>query len=342
MKTRITVRFFCVLALLAVAVEKLGAQTAPVPAGDAIVTINGRAVTRTEVARNVEMLVYLFRQRNPKVGEKEMARYRKGISKRMPELLAQRVLYETKLMTNSIVCPPEIRARVEGRFTKNFAARKQDFAGLLETAKKGGFEAEFTRNVTFDMKMDTLLNTVFSNEVHATDADVARVRADVDAYNARANATNALSWACGTNLVARARAGESFAALADKYSVDEERNPGGDLGDCDENDFMSEPNVWAAISRTPTGGVTDVLELEDGYGIFKVVARHSAKESTTTAEAIQLARIFLHRAYVYPEQSDESFRADVEEEKREEFIKGLFERLRKESTIVKSKKGDRK
>ena len=307
--------------------------------GDLIVTINGREIRRSEAARNVEMMVLLNRNKNQKLNDNQVVDFRKRLSKGMPEILAVRALLETKLMATNVVCPEKIRARIERRYLNNFGAPKQEFKELLDLVNGAGFQQEFGRNFDFDVRMDALLETVYSNEVHASESDLKLARTKDEAYNATAMATNALMLATASNIVARARAGEDFTGLADRYSQDNEENPHGSLGDCDENDFADEPGLWKQIKKTPVGGVTDVIETSDGYCIYKVIAHHTAAESTSETDALQLSRIYLPRAYVIEEKSEDEFREEVEDIKRERFVNGLISKLRKESTIVKANKG---
>lgn len=306
---------------------------------DLIVTINGREIRRSDAARNVEMMVLLNRNKNQKLSDNQVGDFRKRLAKGMPEILAVRALLETKLMATNILCPEKIKTRIERRYLENFGAPKQEFKGLLDLVGRAGFQNEFSRNFEFDMRMESLLETVYSNEVHASENDLKQARMKDEAYNATAMATNAFMLVTASNLVARARAGEDFTTLADKYSQDNEENPHGSLGDCDENDFADEPGLWKQIKRTPVGGVTDVIETSDGYCIYKVIAHHTAEESSSETDALQLSRIYLPRAYVIEEKPEDEFREEVEDIKRERFVNGLISRLRKESTVVKANKG---
>ncbi len=308
------------------------------PPSDVIVTINGRDVTRYQVMRNVEMMVYLARSKNHKATDGQLNQFRMGLMKSMPEILALRALYETKLMATNIVCPAFCKRSVERRYLANYGAKNQTFKDLNLQMAKAGWGIEFWKNVEFDMKVETLMNTVFSNEVHVTEADIAKAHAKDEAYNAEANATNALSRSVAADIVKRARAGEDFAKLADRFSRELDDYPHGDMGDCDQNDFSEAPMVWTAVKKTPVGGVTDVLEGEDGFFVYKVVAKHSAKESTTETDALQLSRVYIPKAYVIEEKPEDEFREEVEESKRSKFVQDLQEKLRRESTIVRQKK----
>ena len=106
------------------------------------------------------------------------------------------------------------------------------------------------------------------------------------------------------------------------------------MGDCDESDFSDDKHVWRAISELPAGSVSDVLDTDDGYAIFKVVRRNTVEESETGDASLTRARIFFRRAYVFPPQADADLRDDVEQELRAKLLTDVYKAFREQSRIV--------
>jgi len=82
-------------------------------------------------------------------------------------------------------------------------------------------------------------------------------------------------------LVAKAKAGEDFAALAKAYSSAPSRAHGGEIGQLSQGELN--PDLEKVAFELPVGGVSDPLPVEGGYRILKVVAKTSG--STTPYEA---------------------------------------------------------
>jgi parvulin-like peptidyl-prolyl isomerase len=72
-------------------------------------------------------------------------------------------------------------------------------------------------------------------------------------------------------LVARARAGEDFAALAREHSEAATRGAGGDLGTLSRGELT--PGVQAALGTLAPGDVSAPLETDEGYRIFRMVEK---------------------------------------------------------------------
>jgi peptidyl-prolyl cis-trans isomerase SurA len=86
-----------------------------------------------------------------------------------------------------------------------------------------------------------------------------------------------------SEVVAKARAGEDFSALARTHSAAASRANGGDLGQIAEGDMN--PDLRRIASALPVGGVSDPLPVEGGFRILKVVAKTTG--STTPYEGAQ-------------------------------------------------------
>jgi len=84
-------------------------------------------------------------------------------------------------------------------------------------------------------------------------------------------------------IVARARGGEDFQALAKTYSAAASRANGGELGEVAEPDMH--PELRKVAQALPVGGVSDAMRATGGYRIVKIVARTAG--STTPYDAVK-------------------------------------------------------
>ena len=160
------------------------------------------------------------------------------------------------------------------------------------------------------------------------------------AYNKRATATNEVTVALAKSLLERIKKGEDFSKLADaySYSVEDDKKPGGDLGECDESDFSDEPYIWRILAKMKDGDVTDIIETDEGYAIYKVRQHKSAEQSLTGDAALVVSRIFLRRAYIFPDQTNEELWFDVEKETRTKLFTDIYKKFRAQSNVVYPKR----
>lgn len=300
-----------------------------------IVRVNGVDITKGMIDRQAELMTVLLKNKSKTITPVKLRKFKKENYRRFSNELFMRTMIDSCLASSNIVVSEEMKTSVEKAFALRYgASREQKLETIKEIVAKAGYLKELETQLAFEAKYRTFLTTVCSNRYYVTDEQVAKVKKDVQEYNARSNATNEFNFAEAKKMSAKAKeAGVDFAKLADQYSQDPEKKPGGYLGESDESDYADEPHVWRAVSRLKAGGVTEALELENGYGVFKVISIKSAEESTTGAVAYELARIFYRKAYVFPAQTDAEFRADVEGELREKLNKDLIRAFRKQSKV---------
>lgn len=83
--------------------------------------------------------------------------------------------------------------------------------------------------------------------------------------------------AAATQLATRARGGEDFQQLARQHSAAPSRANGGDIGQIAKGDM--DPALEKVAFALPVGGVSEPLQVSDGYRLVKVVAK---TEGSTT------------------------------------------------------------
>jgi len=314
-------------------VEKKAATLALSPT-NVLVRVNGVDITYGQLERHINMMVALLQNKRKQPLSPDMvAKFKKKNRKPLSDELYQRAVFSTCLAKSNVTVTAQARTQVERECQRNFGKRKQTLGDLKAYMGKTGFGKEFADNLDFDIRLRSFLTAVYSNEYFVSQADLAKARANIVAYNKRAAATNDIVFAYASGILKRAKAGEEFAKLADAYSQDTEKNKGGNLGDCDESDFADEKHIWRILSGLSAGAVSDLLETEDGYTIFKVLRRNTAEQSETGDASLTLARIFFRRAYLIPDQSDDELIVDLEQEKRRKLMGEVYRRFRAQSEV---------
>ena len=318
----------------------LGADAARKPAppkpslSDVLVRVNGTDITRAQLERYSDMMVAFLRNNRKNISAELVAKFKKRNLKPFSDNLYRRRVISTCLAHSNVVELAEARAAVEKEYLQKFGKRKQTFAELRKAVEDAGFKKEFNDNFAYDVRFESFVRTVYSNDFYVTQEKVDQVRARLDAYNRRAAATNEVNVALARSLLERIGKGEDFAKLADAYSADEDRKAGGDLGECDESDFVDEPYIWRMLAKMKDGDVSEMIETEDGYAIYKVVQHKAADQSLTGDPALVVSRIFLRRAYVFPEQTNEELWADVEKETHAKLVSDIYKKFRAQSNVI--------
>ena len=327
---------FCILLspslLLATSTNKKPIR-ADVPLPSVLVHVNGTDITRAQLERYSDMMVAFLKNSKKNVSAELVAKFRKRNLKPFSDNLYRRRVISTCLAHSNIVELAEARAAVEKEYLQKFGKRKQTFAELQKVIEDAGFKKEFHDNFTYDVRFESFIRTVYSNDFYITQEKVDQVRTNLNAYNKRASATNEVNVALAKSLLERLKKGEDFAKLADVYSADEDKNAGGDLGECDESDFVEEPYIWRMLTKMKDGDVSEMIETEEGYAIYKVVQHKTAEQSLTGDPALVVSRIFLRRAYIFPEQTNEELWSDVEKETRTKLYSNIYKKFRAQSTV---------
>lgn len=303
------------------------------PLSQVLVRVNGVDITRGMVVRYADFMAALLRNKSPKITDDKLAKFKAKNFKRFSDSIYLKTILSTCLSSSNIVVSAEAQGSAEKDFLRSYGARKQTIDQLKTAIGKAGFLQDLETHLAVEAKIKTFLTMVHSNRYYIAEGEVAKHRANVVAFNKRAALTNEATVAEAKRIVERARKGEDFAKLISAYSQEPDKANVQTAEDCDEHDFEDDKHVWRALQMLKPGEVTEVLEIEDGYAIYKLIKKVKGEDSNTGADSLQIGRIFFRRAYQFPDQSDEEFRADVEKELRDQLLKDVAVAFRRQSKV---------
>jgi peptidyl-prolyl cis-trans isomerase SurA len=129
--------------------------------------------------------------------------------------------------------------------------------------------------------------------------------------------------------LARARAGEDFAALAREYSDSPDRANGGVFGLRTPDRYP--PLFVDATQKLPVGGVADLVKSDAGFHVLKVVQRRVAGMPPTTTVQNRASHILLRATPQLDEASARAKLLDIK--KRVEQGKADFAALARETSV---------
>jgi peptidyl-prolyl cis-trans isomerase C len=257
----------------------------PVPAElpDVLARVNGDPVTREEFERALQGLE--GRAGGPIPADQRDRLYR-GV---LDQLIAVKLLQQEAAARRIAVADADVDARVEqiraqfplpGAFERMLDARKttlerlradtrRDLAVARLIEAEAGRAAAVTPQQVGDFYTKNPERFQQKERVRASHILLTLPR-DADA------ATRAQVRARAEDVLAQARSGKAFAALARRYSQDPGSAPnGGDLGYLQRGQ-MAGPFADAAFSL-PVGATSDVIETPLGFHVLRVVERQPAR-----------------------------------------------------------------
>jgi parvulin-like peptidyl-prolyl isomerase len=234
------------------------------------------------------------------------------------------VLAKNPMMAGQQI-PPEQLQQVKQQLGQVFVAERKGVAAGVDQKQEVKLQImlQQSRALAVEYAQKNL-----ADRTKATDAEV-------DAYlNKHPELDPAKARSVAEDIVRRARAGESFDALAKEYSSDpSNKDKGGDLGWFGHGRMVKAFDD-AAFALQP-GQVSDVVETQFGYHIIKLEERRNGTSQTTgqPEEQVHARHILIASGETQdnpmapPQQSArEKAKAAVEQEKEEKIINEIVTR----------------
>lgn len=270
------------------------------PAETVIAKVGGVAITVGDYRRSLdfEKNLYIFRNGKGSDFEKKLARFEeRRLRMILPQLVHNALLYgylDSKCGGREVANADEALAKFVKLFGQKAvklgpeglaAAAGVELADLRERALLGAREAKAS------LAFDPAQTTVSEKEI---DEGLARL----DAYKAMVATSNAFAYAVASNALAAVKAGEDFAAAAERFGALEPKEAT-EWGWFNRDDFDQMAKGCPAFTRwaftAKVGDVGGPFDIDDGLSIVKVVDRQKGAAAASMAakqvEEVQLVRI---------------------------------------------------
>ena len=201
----------------------------------------------------------------------------------------------------------------------------------LDAAGVGGV---FRKNLANEYRMEQFLQSYRPDLMIVDSLTVTNFMIRHTVMNAVAEVTNTTILAVAKEVRRRAAADEDFAALAEEYSMDPYKAPGGDLGECVATDFGGEEEIFKTISKLSVGGVTEVIDAGDSWRIYKVLAKIPASKSNSGTDAYHLARIYFRKAVIMPPFTKEQIVHELYRSRRKEISRMILDEAMRRNAVT--------
>ncbi|MBU5614529.1 peptidylprolyl isomerase [Geomonas azotofigens] len=253
---------------------------------DAVQTVNGVAITRTEVERATRVLLSQSGQQQ----QLPPQAMQQATQAALDQLTMAELLYQEAAKTEI----KDLDQQVEKKIAESKAAYPNPDA--FEEALKGSgmTVAEMTRNARKSIVINTFIEERFAAKVQVSDAEAQKFYQDNLAKyftrpeNARAShilvkvdpkgsaEEKAKAKEKAEALLKRVKGGEDFAAVAKAESGCPSATVGGDLGTFGRGQMV--PPFEKAVFDLKPGEISQVVESQFGFHIIKLAERHEASK----------------------------------------------------------------
>lgn len=311
-----------------------------VDANVVLANVNGEDVTAGDYRDryNVEKAIYRYSN-----GRKAAAQIDQMVEQfmagRMGKILAEIVnqrLIDQYLRKEGVKVQKEAVDAFVDDCLRKFQYKK---GGLDDFAKELGVDdGYFRRQLTTPLRVDAARNHFGKGPFTVTEAEIDEGLARQDRYRDMAVASNAVTWATCSNVLAKVREPDvDFAVAGEKYgqykpdeAVRWETLEYSEI----ENDELKE---WAF--KAPVGSIGGPFDLDDGLSIVKILDRTDGTllDSVVTEQVadVTLARITFYMLVTDPEPHTREFvRESLTRWKADKAQKELFKKLHDEMKLV--------
>lgn len=298
-------------------------------ASDVVLELNGRKLTKGDFELERNLRLSLLKAALPASQYKAMEKTAtESILKGLLDCMIQDYLLlsvaDDYFKTNHPAAFDEGIARARKIISETFSVKgtngvsktmEQMSAALPSDELRRRFVAKIEENT----RVEACLNFMFPGKLQFTDAQITNALAKVAIYNARVQATNAWQFVTASNVWKRAVSGEDFATLADRFSQDSDKEPGGMMGECNKHDFADEPEAWELIEHAKEGTVLPPLLTGKGLEIYRVNSKNPGEKSEDGRYldmSVDLSRIFFRVGVECKDYTIEEYRAEMEPHNR--------------------------
>ncbi len=296
-----------------------------------LVAVNDHVLTKRDVENEVDLQIKLYDYKEKSKSKRQRLRKnRENLARSIVSSYIPRMILVDIANTSNYQPTAEMRVAYENRVLKTFNVQGMTFD---QFCKSLGPQEKYLRvRIENDLLTENFLKNTYSNELTFTEEDIDHTIVRFKRLNDAGIATNKLVRVFANEICKRAKGGEDFAKLANTYSQDADKEPGGDLGECTQNSFQLEPEIWNHVFNLKAGEVSDVIETKYGFYIYKCRERASIDDNNASTIPV-LSEIYFKKAMDFPERTREELRAEGEKQQREELLKRLFKEHREKLRI---------
>lgn len=281
---------------------------------EVLVRVGDKTLTKQMVLDNISGMQKLAQHRSGgQANERRDMVIARNVRKNVFNQFCKTELVLSVTSTNGVSYSSAELEAARASFYTNFAVKGEALADVRNLLSEG--ERAFIERVAESkVALEAYLNKNCAGKLEVTEEEITNALARAKAWNDMVDATNRYAYAMASNIVKWAAQGQDFGKLADKYSADPEKKPGGLIDDHAAVSFSSATVSYLdTLDQMPAGKVSDILPSIEGLLIVKALGKNDKGVP-------QYQRIVLLTGEKYPTYTREEIRRMGADELKTKFI----------------------
>ena len=299
---------------------------------DIVARVANKTLSKETLGHQVDLFRYLYQNKLGAVNPSYADIFESNLTNSMIAAFKSNAAIEV-LSREAGLTPPDENTRkaLELRYTKSFGRKGESFGALINRVAAAGYGKDFDLRFEADARAEFYFDQKLRDRCVLSDAQATAKLKQIEKFNEAMNATN-------ENVVARAKyvhelatkPGANFAELADKYSEDPEKEPGGKVTDQSATDFEEIDGAWDVVSSMREGEISPVFNVDLGCFIFKLDGNIERDDNGKLLSA-DFSRIWIRKALFMEVptigQLKKLYQKEMKKELMTEAISNALERL---------------
>jgi peptidyl-prolyl cis-trans isomerase C len=238
---------------------------------EVLATVDGAAVTLSEYKSALEKL----RSQLPKGDTLDPEGVKTLKMNLLNQLIEKKLLMAEARKLGITVSESEINEQIN-----KIMGEYPDTATFNSRMKEENIDiASWKKEIEYQIMLDKLVKSVAGSDITVTPEEIRKYYDDhLDQYNSptrvRAMQIMLETREQAQTILDELKKGTDFSELAKTYSISPDSEKGGDLGYFSEDEM---PPAFAVVFKMKPGEVSEVVESEYGFHIFKLIDRREAK-----------------------------------------------------------------
>ncbi|MBQ5531246.1 MAG: peptidylprolyl isomerase [Kiritimatiellae bacterium] len=309
------------------------------PSADMVVArVDDAILTASGVEAQIKLRTELLKLRKRKVGEKELDKLGKILSRTAADHFIRRELLSKYARNNGITLTDQEKNDNRAKVAASY--KMKDFATLkarLSPASAALLERD-TVQEALSAKCEKAIRDGVSKTVSLEEKQ--NILRNIETMNETAAKTNTLIFARARNVYNQVKSGKlTFEEAVEDYSEAEETEDGGAWNEFLISELKDEPELTARLPTMSPGDITPPIENDNGLSIMKLVSIGEYRKGDAAPEpTYRLARVFFRLPLFMEVPTDEELTDAIIKERQKQALSAALQKTGDASKIEGGRK----
>lgn len=294
----------------------------------AVITVNGRVLTRGELLSRAEMMLKLRQLQDPSMKVSAQGKVKKELVRTYPKFFAEQMIWASYADDQKVQVDNKTLERIRSRAVRSVYRDKK--------MKYGAFRAKFGSLAPVLDEHVRMMAVTFAAKKRVCELNptnippnyASNIVQQIKVYNSSIAQTNAMIYARATNCWQKLTAGADFVDMVSEYSdLEQERNDNGEWGTLDLQQLEPDEALHSFVKTHAPGDISPPLEGDNGLMILRIDGRKDVE--------CKLSRIYFQLPMFVQERTVEQVLKHERDLHDNKTIAAKYRELKKAATIVK-------